>query len=316
MPTKIRIREGAVIIERNDGIFVGHLDKSIIFPNKEVKPLLHLLREWVSVEELMSSNSDQAGDIFELVTRLQASELLTNKPAHPRINKFIISHMNEMGMLLAPLLIESGASVTTLDSRGSKISDVRGQYLRISDIGQSYKEIIAAQKREIRNSGALEPFPLFSTKTVSALDSEDVTDLDNTLVIITTYPEPELLASLMSDGIDHFCAITTPTGGQIGPYVRPGVSPCFFCVELGRSDRDQNWQNVATSLFLQRHDRVAMAPALLTTSFVAELLLSGRESEIPHDHLVTTTSHSFYSREATENWGFHPECSCTWGRST
>mgnify|MGYP003346211328 FL=1 len=189
------------------------------------------------------------------------------------------------------------------------ISDVRGQFIRVSDVGLSFKEILAAQRREVRNSSQENFTP-------------QINNNPRTLVILTAYPEPELLASLMSEGLEFISALATPFGALIGPLVKPGISPCFHCVELERSDRDSNWQKIAATLFMERNQKVAMPFAFLAVALLTQFLPGFQESEIPHQMLGATLSlvigdsrqpASEPSIASTwEKWRFHPACSCHW----
>lgn len=309
MVRKIKFRSGVVVIEENDGIFVGHIQKSIFFADKNLRPLLRQLFEWISLEALIALHQQELGSLSEVLARLESANFL--EICEKDFDEFecVISHMNEIGILLAPLLVEYGFQVRTLDTRRSTISDVRGQFIRISDVGISFNKLLAAQKREVRNSSS----DIFTTPAKKN---------PKTLAILTAYPEPELVASLMSEGIEFIPAIATPFGALIGPLVKPGISPCFYCIELARSDRHRNWQKIAATLFMSRYEKVAMPSALLAVAVLTEFLGGFQESEIPHQMLGATLSLLLgnsrkRSNEPTiesswERWEFHPACSCHW----
>lgn len=325
MSERVKFKAGIIIVKQNDGLFVGHLHDYEIFTDVHILPIIYALREWTPIDQLLITHSDEFTTITHLIARLEDKNFLERSRALKSTLTLIISHMNELGTLLAPILIEKGHSVTTLDNRSSQISDVRGHYLRISDAGAPFKQIIAAQKREIRNSG--------NQRHSSEQDESDLFLFGQSLapksgiphralVLITTYPEPELLASLMESGIDYFCAFSTPSGAIIGPFVRPGVTPCFHCIELTRSSSDGEWQKVAATLFIERYTKVEMAPALLTTALLVEKIGRVLEGEFPHDGFTESSAISFTGGQRapelaplahrTWSWGFHPECSCHW----
>ena len=311
MTKQVRIRPGVVVINRGNEIYVGHLQKSLSFSDSSALPILHQLREWISCEQLVAMNLDQPGMVFELITRLGKEGFIEIRHESVGGVEMVISHMNEVGILLTPLLINHGFMLSTLDSRHVATSDICGQYLRMSDIGVTFKEIIAAQNRELINSGKSENRLVHATKSWKKI------------VIITAYPEPELLALLMAEGYEYLCAIATPFGAEIGPFVKPGVSPCFFCIELWRSEMDDQWQKIAAALFMERKKPVLMTSALMTVAALAEFLLPVIQSEIPHENRGITHSLTF-ERGASEGiipsitstsqrWSMHPECSCHWG---
>ena len=312
MVKQIRIRSGVAVIDRGADIYVGHLQRNLIFNDRDVILILRQLREWITCEKLLKSNTDQPGMIFEVITRLDEAGLIEKREYSANGLELIITHMNEVGTLLAPLLLQHGFSVSTLDSRSATAADVCGQFLRMSDIGESFKDVIVAQQRELRNSG----------KNANALGQSVVNS--KKLVLVTSYPEPELLATMMADGYEYLCAMATPFGAVLGPRVKPGITPCFFCIELWRSELDDQWQKVAASIFMARNEPVPMSSALLTAAAAVEFLVPTIYSEIPHENLGTTYSLIFESGErphstpsitsANQRWAIHPECSCHWGR--
>ena len=309
MVKKMKLKPGVVVVEENDGIFVGHIQKKLFFTNKNTRALLRQLYEWVAIDSLAALHQEDLGSLSETLAQLDSADLLESREIDLNAIECVISHMNEIGTLLAPLLVELGFQIRTLDTRRSIISDVRGQFIRVSDVGLSFKEILAAQRREVRNSSPENFTPQINNKP-------------RTLVILTAYPEPELLASLMSEGIEFISALATPFGALIGPLVKPGISPCFHCVELERSDRDSNWQKIAATLFMERNQKVAMPSAFLAVALLTQFLPGFQESEIPHQMLGATLSlvigdsrqpASEPSIESTwEKWRFHPACSCHW----
>ena len=313
MNRKVKIKSGVVVIERNDGIFVGHMQNSVLFTNREIRPLIRLIQVGETIEKLIVESGSEPGVVSEVITTLHDSQMLEyQSDLHP-INQFVISHMNEVGILLAAMLNEQEFSLTTLDERRATISDVRGQFIRVMDIGKTYSEILEAQRQEIRNSRSRE----FSPAARVANGQQ--------LTIITTYPEPELLAKLTVTGSDYFAVFATPFGAMIGPYVRNGTSPCFHCIELTRSESDNEWQKVAATLFMQRHEPIAMNMALLAASAAAPFLRSISQGEVPHEILASTLSITWEQRDDTQisrafrttpqKWTLHPECSCHWAGS-
>jgi DNA-binding MarR family transcriptional regulator len=325
MSERVKLKSGLIIVKRSDGLFVGHLHDHEIFADQNVHPIISMLREWTPIDQLLALHSAELTTVTRVMARLEGKNFLERSDTGASRRSLIISHMNELGTLLSAALVGRGYRVTTLDNRSSQIADVCGQYLRISDAGQSFHQILAAQIREIRNSGireqtsAVEESEFCSTNGVLSRINQEPRQ---TLVLITTYPEPELLASLMEAGLDHFCAFTTPSGGIIGPFVRPGVTPCFHCLELTRSCSDGEWQKVAATLFIERFAKLEMANVLLTTALLLNTMRQVIEGEIPHHGITGSFTISFDDSPRSPNlasisergwsWGFHPECSCHW----
>ena len=325
MSEQIKIKAGIIIVKRSDGIFVGHLHDHEIFTNEAVLPILRMLREWISIEQLFAMQGDELATITSVVSRLEKRNFLDKSGALTSKPTLIISHMNELGTLLSSILIEKGFDIMTIDTRSSQISDVRGQFIRISDAGESFPEIIASQKREIRNSGNQECAFINeqsdSHSNSSALMAQNSSPRRR-LVLITTYPEPELLAELMETQTDYLCAFTTPNGAIIGPFVRPGTTPCFHCMELTRSNSDSQWQKVAATLFTERFAKLEMVNALLAAALLIKKITSVLEGELPHDNFAESLVFSSCEGQQapdlgllehrSRSWGFHPECSCHW----
>lgn len=317
-----RIKDGIVLIERSDGIFLGHIDRHLIIRDKRSLPLLRQLREWQNPIELSTNYGYNYQEILSVLAELENSDFLEVKRFALEKIEIEITHMNEVGILLASALIEKGITVTTRDARKSKLSDVRALFLRISDVGQSFTEVLANQKREMINSGSTNQSNVdlatrFGKSKILNLEFSSENNgvyARRKIVVITAYPEPELLAELMETGVEHLCALATPFGAHIGPYVKPGSTPCFHCIALHRSDNDGQWQQVAAALFIERGERVELAHALFTVAILEGYLHRLINGELPHDELSRSVSYSLATHgEEKHIWGFHPDCSCHWG---
>ena len=315
---RVRIRTGVVIIDRGSDIYVGHLQRHLIFSERGLLPMLRQLREWSAIDFLLATELEQPEKILEVIARLDDVGLIERSPESALNRELVISQMNEVGALLAPILLDYGFEVSTLDLRSATTSDIRGAYLRMSDIGEPMSEVLLAQRRELINSGHR------LNKKYYESSSNQSEKLSRKLVILTSYPEPELIASLMAEGCEYFAVLATPFGALLGPYVKPGITPCFYCVELGRSDLDPQWQKIAATLFMERNQPVARTSALLAVATLAEQLIPILESEISHDRLAYTDSLRFDRelksgrepsiRSSRQVWSAHPACSCHWGR--
>ena len=228
---------------------------------------------------------------------------------------FVISDLNEVGMAIAALLLHHGLSVRTSENAVINFSDVRGQYFRLTDVGRFTSDVFDEQRRDVINSGKGENLHQRINSEINA----------RSIFIITAYPKPELLAHLMAAGTEHVMVIATASSAHIGPFVTPGQTPCFHCFELHLSDRDENWQKMATALFLQRDERVLLEDAYFISALLGRLLIRIARGEIPHEVIANTLTFSYENPRSSgisaENsgggvpWTFHPECSCHWGRS-
>ena len=332
MHRELRILPGLICIQRSDGYFIGHLNDQIIFPNVNLIPLLRKLQTWQTFQNLKEiSDINQEGcegEVTTLLEQLEAKGFLEWRNTQSQQKEIIISHMNEIGLALAPILYEEGFAVATLDKRSVRLSDVRGSFIRVANLGEKFDSVLNSQIREIINSrGGLN----YSERNLCIINNQmldrnsqetQVNPIEQkTLVVITSYPEPELLASLMEREIPHIFVSTAPGGAYLGPLVRPGQNPCFHCIELHRSDRDRKWQNVALTLFTDRLINAPMASALFAAAIAAQCVLASVREEITLEQSARTTifripdlrSNSEKEiREESHTWNFHPSCSCHW----
>lgn len=84
------------------------------------------------------------------------------------------------------------------------------------------------------------------TATAAALSSAGLTHLSSTdpeLIVIVSFGEPSRSVyerpSLL--GIDHLPVVIDEDRVRIGPFVRPGRTPCVSCHDLHRADWDPAW---------------------------------------------------------------------------
>lgn len=299
---------------------IGHIDKQVTISHPHALVIIRDLHEWISVDDLLSKNKLSTDEInlnsiLEIIATLDEYELIEQTYDEVFPIEYVISDLNEVGIALAALLLHHGISVRTLENTIINFSDVRGQFFRLTDVGRFVSDVLNEQKRDLINNGNRANFP---QRNGSELDTR-------TIVIITAYPKPELLAELMAAGTEHVVAIATASSAHIGPFVIPGQTPCFHCIELHLSDRDENWQKMATALFLQRDERLLLEDAYFTSALLGRILLRIARGEIPHEVIAHTLTVPYEdvrsSRIPAQNSGrgfqqtFHPECSCHWGRS-
>ena len=311
MTDYIRLKENVLVIPQNESIFVGHLDVKLQFSDTSILSLLRELKLWCNLKDLSVRHKESQNVLYALLSELNRSNLLEKRNKFHLNKEVVISHMNEIGLLISAMLIEEGLQVATLDKRVATFSDVRGQLVQVANVGDRFQDILDAQRREIINSG---------NKSIGLENEERVRAESARSVLITTYPEPELLAYLMAEGIDHLCVIGTANGVQIGPFVRPGVTPCFHCIELHKSDQDDQWLTVAATLFSKRLLRISMQHALLGATLGAKFVMG----EFAH-HIDAQTTMIYFNqnpvsdywgfREERHTWSFHPKCSCHWSRA-
>lgn len=327
MNTLLRLKENIVVVERSDGIFIGHLDSNILLADVSLRSVVRAMRNWISVQELLQNTDANPAHVQSVIRTLEAHDFLERRNSEISDRQIIISHLNEIGILISGQLSESGIDVDTLDSRLASLSDIRGQFVHIANVGESFQKILDAQKREIINSGnrasesrnQLLGSSMHSVDSGERLSSSVKNELKNKLVIMTTYPAPEMLAYLMSEGINHLILLATAKGVQIGPFVSPGLTPCFHCYELQRSDHDRQWSKVAGSLFAQRFAPISMARAFMISALVTPSIIANSFARTASYRNISFTqdqeSAIWDFREENHIGQFHSECSCHWSRA-
>ena len=332
MDQQIRIRQGLICIERADGFFIGHVGNQIVFSDLQLKPLFRRLKDWHSFDEIIRENNDLPIETIQsIIEQLHGKNFLEKRVNGSIKKEIVISHMNEIGLTLAPNLFEEGFAVSTLDQSFVQLGDVRGAFIRVENQRESFQEILESQIREIINSGNLKgatgkAFNHSSPRTWQGRDllgqvKESGESKSEVTALITSYPEPELLAYLMENQVAHLFVSTTPFGVLIGPFVQPGKTPCFHCIELHRSERDWQWQSVALMLFSDRRERPPMAQALFAAALAEDALHSLFRGEFANWGFAQTWAFYLPSansdptwgiREEEHIWSFHRECSCHW----
>lgn len=77
---------------------------------------------------------------------------------------------------------------------------------------------------------------------------EQIPDAAPVVALAQHVLEPRRAAVLMARDIPHLPVVFTGTGAEVGPYVRPGRTPCLACVAAHRRDADPTWPLVAAQL--------------------------------------------------------------------
>jgi len=87
------------------------------------------------------------------------------------------------------------------------------------------------------------------------------------LVILPDYhpaghPLPQPADQLRRDGVAHLAVSAGEAIGTVGPLVRPGISACLRCVDLGRAERDPAWPLIRAQLSGRQPQPLACDAAL------------------------------------------------------
>ncbi|MBC7632804.1 hypothetical protein [Aeromicrobium sp.] len=112
----------------------------------------------------------------------------------------------------------------------------------------------------------------------SILTMAGVVDLDSTdpqLLVIASCGEPArtVFERPILHGVDHLPLVIDEDRVRLGPFVRPGRTPCITCHDLHRTDWDRAWPAILSQL--ARHTLTMTPPAIsATTAHAAALELA------------------------------------------
>jgi hypothetical protein len=119
---------------------------------------------------------------------------------------------------------------------------------------------------------------------------------------------PRRAAALMSGDVAHLPVVFTGTGAEVGPYVRPGRTPCLACVAAHRRDADPTWPLVAAQLF-GRAVEVDRSVACEAGIVAARLISEGERRATRQTTQSLTLRAGSLHRSAREHRP-HAECRC------
>ena len=130
-------------------------------------------------------------------------------------------------------------------------------------------------------------------------------------VIVAHYViEPEDHGRWLRRDIPHLGVVYGDRTVSIGPVIRPGAGPCFYCVELHRTEADPSWPAIASQLW---HRRSGIESALVVGEVAAEVTRRVLARRVVH-HVEPVTSIDIDAAtgdRALREWSRHPACGCT-----
>ncbi|MFM7355796.1 MAG: hypothetical protein ACKO12_02325, partial [Actinomycetota bacterium] len=160
-------------------------------------------------------------------------------------------------------------------------------YISRADIGASRKEVLA----KARSSSAL-----FTEATPVIYRPR--------LIISVGPPTPDVLQRWISEGSNHL--IIEPHSSaevRIGPYVIPGKSPCYRCLQISSEERLNSTEKKEVGSAL------ALATAAITCLEVISLASSGISHFLGKSMIY---SNSNFHNPKLEKWSTNPGCGCSW----
>ncbi len=123
--------------------------------------------------------------------------------------------------------------------------------------------------------------------------------------------DPVRYAALHDAGRPHLSVVVREASVLVGPLVRPGLTPCLRCVDLGRSRRDDRWPTLAAQLtrlppLPEETTLAALGGSLAAAQALA--LVDGRPIAVGGASLVVTLPDAVPRMVA---WDGDTACGCT-----
>ena len=129
------------------------------------------------------------------------------------------------------------------------------------------------------------------------------------IVLAHHVAEPRRVAALMAGDVPHVPLILTGTGAEVGPFVRPGLTPCLACVAAHRRDVDPAWPHVAAQL-LGRHAPAVSRATVMEASLVTARLISEAEQNPGRDRCHSLILRADSLHRSMRAHRPHAECRC------
>ena len=121
---------------------------------------------------------------------------------------------------------------------------------------------------------------------------------------------------LATQGIAHLVVSCRERIGRVGPLVKPGITPCVFCLHLRQRDHDPRWPHVwrqqPSTPSPIAHGTTAAVTAQLAASHVLAWAL-GDEPPSSHSIIEILAPHGTVTSRPSQR---HPECGCGWATMT
>ena len=193
---------------------------------QRVKPEINLAA-WYEVSGTEESRKQQSSNSMN---SMNSMNIVKNRANF----KIDIYGKNRLAISLFTLLQATGFSQSKLIEAGSNSRQVTidlicGLSLRNSDLGSLSADVFDELKRSAQLNFR------------SAPDTSLNPDLALSTEVIPSY----LLQRWMSEGTAHLgLGQLIQSSLQIGPFVKPGITPCLRCLELWRSSSNPRYQNL------------------------------------------------------------------------
>ena len=120
---------------------------------------------------------------------------------------------------------------------------------------------------------------------------------------------PRSAALLVGRDIPHLPVVFGGRAVEIGPFVRPGTTPCLACIAAHRRDADETWPHVAAQLVGRRSPAVPRALAW-EAGLAAVRMVTDAERHPSRQTAHSLTIHAETGSRTTRTHRPHAACRC------
>ncbi len=131
------------------------------------------------------------------------------------------------------------------------------------------------------------------------------TDTATTLVVVTGAVAPTHCARFMRDDREFLPLAFEPGGIRVGPFVRPGKTPCLMCRDLALRDEDAAWPTLQTKMIGRRPALITLDRTSLAVELAHELLAEHAAPEASRWAIVTNARQVIWRQVS-----WHAQCGC------
>lgn len=151
--------------------------------------------------------------------------------------------LGRLGITAAVVLATAGVGTLLLDDGAPvQATDIGLGGYRTRDVG------LPREEAAVRILSDLAPEVRARVVSATRWVSPHETRPDVALVVEHRVLRPERYGRLTGDGTPHLPVVVREADVVVGPFVRPGRTPCVRCVEGHRADLDPQWPQLADQL--------------------------------------------------------------------
>ncbi len=213
--------------------------------------------------------------------------------------------------LLYSILLASGVTNTKISPSASfqhptiTDSDLGSGSLRTTDVGLNFRKRLEELSRE------WSLFPIASSYALAQRGATKPRVPEKNLRIICGKFDSQYVEHLLKDGLDHFFVSRIPGhAATIGPFVKPGISPCRGCLARTEAAR-VGGSELSTPLGTSDELPVAIAHHVASLAAHAALkFIDTGECELEASQVVINFLDAFNPK--VQHFPQHPDCACVW----